>query len=165
MNDPQTTGSPVDSNHPRAGRRVVSGLGWPRPSGTRRASSRVVARIDGSPGSLATLRRAVAQARLRHAALEVVDAIPDNASAGAEAEACAMLERMIAQEYPEGLTVPVRCRVERGEPAQVLARASAGAELLVMCADSRPGDDEAPGDILRRVLRTVSCPVDTCTAR
>ena len=52
------------------------------------------------------------QARLRHAAVEVVHAIPDNAGAGAEARA--MLDRIITQEYPEGLTVPVRLRVERG---------------------------------------------------
>jgi len=50
----------------------------------------------------------VAQARLRHAALEVVHAAPDNASAGAEAEAHAMLERIITQEYPEG-RVTGRC--------------------------------------------------------
>jgi nucleotide-binding universal stress UspA family protein len=124
----------------------------------------VVAGIDGSPGSLATPRRAVAQARLRHAALEVVHAIPDNASANADAEARAMLDRIITQEYPEGLTVPVRLRVERGEPAQVLARASAGAGLLVLSGESGPGDQGMPGDILRRVLRTAACPVDTCAA-
>jgi len=162
MNGPRTTGWPDDVVHSRKSSGVITGLGWPEPGGRREAPRRVVVGIDGSPGSLATLRRAVAQARRRHAGLEIVHAIPENASAGAEAEARDMLRRIVAREYPEGLTVPVRRRVERGEPARVLARASVGAELLVVCGESRPGNHGMSGDVLRRILRIASCPVDTC---
>jgi len=108
MDSARTTGWPADARRDRTAPRATTGLGWPEPGTTRQASSRVVAGIDGSPGSLATLRRAMAQARLRHAALEVVKAIPENASTGTVAGARAMLDRIIAREYPEGLTVPVR---------------------------------------------------------
>ena len=63
---------------------------------------------------------------------------------------------------PEGLTVPVRFRVELGEPPRVLARASVGAELLVLCDEPRPENPGMPSGILRRIVRTASCPVDTC---
>ena len=161
MNGSRMTGWPGEVIDSGKASRVITGLGWPEP-GRSEASHRVVVGIDGSPGSLATLRRAVAQARRRHADLEIVHAVPENASAGAVAEAHVMLGRMVAQEYPEGLTVPVRWRVERGEPARVLARASAGADLLVLCGESRPGNSGRPGDVLRRVLRIACCPVDSC---
>jgi hypothetical protein len=47
----------------------------------------------------------------------------------------------------------------------VLAAASVGAELLVLCPSSHPGHGEAPGGhVLQRVLGTLFCPVDTCAS-
>ena len=102
----------------------------------------------------------MAQARLRHAALEVVHAAPDNASAGADAEAHAMLERIITQGIPRagyrslfipamrGESAPAR-RADRAEPAPVpVTMSPALAGLRRRLAQ----------ELRRRRLRPTRCP-------
>ena len=95
------------------------------------ASRRVVVGVDGSPGSAAAFRCAASQARQRNASLDVVCVISGDADAAAARQARAMLGELTRRECPLGAGVPVRLRVERGDPQVVLLLVSAGAELLI----------------------------------
>lgn len=95
---------------------------------------RVVAGVDGSSNSVAALREAVAQARDRGAELDLVMVVPESASGAEVSRALTTLDAIVAGEYPRGVRVKIRRRVERGDPAPVLLRASADAELLVIGA-------------------------------
>jgi len=138
---------------------VSAGLARTRCRPPRRA---LVVGVDGSPDSVAALRHAVAQARQLDAELEVVRVIPGHARESADAEARAMLGQIIGQQFPDGLTVPVRCRVKRGEPARVLAAVCAGADLLVIGARGRGHARMPGGHTVQRVLDTASCSADVC---
>jgi hypothetical protein len=92
---------------------------------------RVVVGVDGAPGSAAALQRAVSRARQRNAMLDVVYVLPDGADARASTMARVMLGEFCRQACPYGAGVPVRLRVERGDPEVVLLLVSAGAELLI----------------------------------
>jgi nucleotide-binding universal stress UspA family protein len=129
----------------------------------QRKPRRVVAGVDGSPNSVAALRRAVAQARLRHADLDIVCIIPNDADAQAAAAALAMLHDSVARISPDGLDVPTRLRVERGQPATALLVVSAGAELLVIGARARSEHGNMfGGRTVPRCLEYAPCQVDIC---
>jgi nucleotide-binding universal stress UspA family protein len=116
--------------------------------------------VDGSPNSLAALGRAIAQARLRHAGLDVVRVIPEDAGEPAAAAARAGLRELIARLGPD---VPVRLRVERGDPAAVLLVVSAGAELLVIGARAHSAHGNMfGGGTVPRCLDYAQCHVDVC---
>ena len=91
----------------------------------------VVVVVDGSPGSGEALRQAASQARQRNALLDIVHVVPD----GTDVTACIMakvkLGEFTRRECPYGTGVPVRLRVECGEPHAVLLLAAAEAELLI----------------------------------
>lgn len=121
---------------------------------------RVVVGVDGSPNSLAALRRAIAQAHLRNAELHVIRVIPEDADEPTAAAAQAALRDLIARFGPD---VPVRLRVERGEPAAVLLVVSAGAELLVIGARAHSAHGNLfGGDTVPRCLDYAQCHVDVC---
>jgi nucleotide-binding universal stress UspA family protein len=129
----------------------------------RRRAHRVVVGVDGSPNSLAALGRAITQARLRDAELDVVRVIPEDAGEPAAAAARAALREFIARIGPGGPDVPVRLRVERGKPAAVLLVVSAGAELLVIGARSHSAHGNMfGGDTVPRCLDYAQCHVDVC---
>jgi nucleotide-binding universal stress UspA family protein len=107
-------------------------------------SSRIVVGVDGSPGSRAALRWALAQARLTGATVEAVTAwqnpivydgwipeAPDHAAVAAAAgRALAETVAEVAESGSE--PVDVRTAVAEGPAAPVLLAAAAGAELLVV---------------------------------
>ena len=128
-----------------------------------RHTHRVVVGVDGSPNSLAALGRAIAQARLRNAELDAVRVVPEDADEPAAAAAQAALRELIARFGPDGPDVPVRLRVERGEPAAVLLIVSAGAELLVIGARAHSAHGNMfGGDTVPRCLDYAQCHVDVC---
>lgn len=127
--------------------------------------SRVVVGVDGSPGSLAALRRAAVEARTRGARLRVVHAYhphlstypygaaahygvptfrvdrpeppPDESRDGARR----LLRRWVAESLPGPANPPAGIDLipAAGRPWQVLTEAAAGADLLVIGAGEHSG--------------------------
>ena len=107
---------------------------------------RIVVGVDGSQGSRAALRWAIEEARLRGASVEVVTAYsmsyvamnPEFAYLEADPEALVtrvkeMQASVIAEESTGGASdVTLVQRVVPGPAAAALAKAAAGAELLVV---------------------------------
>jgi hypothetical protein len=91
----------------------------------------VVVVVDGSPESGAALRQAASQARQRNALLDIVCIVADGAAGPASILAKVRLGEFTRRECPHGMGVPVRLRVERGDPQRVLPEVAAGAELLI----------------------------------
>jgi nucleotide-binding universal stress UspA family protein len=117
---------------------------------TRPAVQRVVVGIDGSPGADAALDWAIAEARLRHAELDVFHVwsfpmtayVPGTASAqitigGMEGGAYDILDVALAARDLDGLAV--HRRVREGSVADVLTKAADDADLLVVGARGRGG--------------------------
>ena len=98
---------------------------WP---GHRRV---VVVVVDGSPESGAALRQAASQARQRNALLDIVCIVPDGTDGPASILARVKLGEFTRHECPHGMGVPVRLRVERGDPQLMLPQVAAEAELLI----------------------------------
>lgn len=107
----------------------------------------IVVGVDGSPGSKAALRWALAEARLRGTALEAVHAwMPPYVAAGLglapvideeylrahREKAEEMLDTVLAEVADEAKGVDVRRVVAEGPAAQVLVERAAGADLLVV---------------------------------
>ena len=103
----------------------------PGPAVGRPARRRIVVAVDGSPGSAAALQRAASQARQRQASLNVVYVLPADAGPEACTAARATLGKFTRQALPLGAGVPVRLRIERGNPAVAVLLAGAGAELII----------------------------------
>jgi hypothetical protein len=91
----------------------------------------VVVVVDGSPESGAALRQAASQARQRNALLDIVCIVPDGTIGPASILARVKLGEFTRRECPYGMGVPVRLRVERGDPQKVLPEVAAEAELLI----------------------------------
>jgi hypothetical protein len=91
----------------------------------------VVVVVDGSPESGPALRQAASQARQRNALLDIICVVPDGTDGPASILARVKLGEFTRRECPYGMGVPVRLRVERGDPQRVLPEAAAGAELLI----------------------------------
>lgn len=103
---------------------------------------RIVVGVDGSSHSLAALRWACDEARLRHDSLELVAAwsIPsaalDIASEdvvgvllGAAEEAIVAARKEVASRGPD---LEVKTEVRQGQPARILVEQAEGADLLVL---------------------------------
>ena len=91
----------------------------------------VVVVVDGSAESGAALRQAASQARQRNALLDIVCIVPDGTDGPASILARVKLGEFTRRECPYGMGVPVRLRVERGDPQRVLPEVAAEAELLI----------------------------------
>ncbi len=100
----------------------------------------VVLVVDGPPESGAALRQAASQARQRHALLDIVCIVPDGPDGPASIRARVKLGEFTRRECPHGIGVPVRLRVERGDPQKVLPEVAVEAELLINGL-RRPADD------------------------
>lgn len=125
----------------------------------------VVVGVSGSRNSMAALRRAVGQARLQMAALEIVHVIraADDAGDAAAAAAGDWLNRTVRGAFPDGLRVPARRRIECGDPARVLVRLSRGADLLVIGSQTTPWQEHVlAGRTVSHCLDYAHCPVDVC---
>ncbi|MGO9077496.1 MAG: universal stress protein [Streptosporangiaceae bacterium] len=126
---------------------------------------RIVVGVDGSPNSIAALRRGAAHAAARHAELDVVHAVAADADPVVVAAGMDLLRSMIGGAFPDGLRVPARFVVEPGEPATVLVQLSAEAERVVIGARTAMTDGVPPRDgAVRRCLEGAWCPVDVCEA-
>ncbi|WP_055491135.1 universal stress protein [Streptomyces sp. TP-A0356] len=131
---------------------------------------RVVVGVDGSPSSYAALRWAVRQACLVGGTVDAVAAweLPGMfgwsgpaVDADVDEEAA---RQGLAQELTEVLgtepAAPVRPLVVRGNPVDVLLRASEGAEALVVGGRGRGGFARALlGSVSHHVALHANCPV------
>lgn len=157
-------------------------LSRPSPSPTssleeaQRTSRRVVVGVDDSPGSLAALRWALAEARLRDAGVHLVRAWRHSRSYGqgsvwslmdrsgatrkAAADAADSALERLAGESGGGNGVPVTWEAVEGHPAEVLVRVGDGAELLVVGMRGHGSfPDALPGSVSQHVAAHARCPV------
>jgi hypothetical protein len=104
----------------------------------------VVVVVDGSPESGPALRLAASQARQRNALLDIVCVVPGGTDGPASILARVKLGEFTRRECPYGMGVPVRLRVERGDPQRVLPEAAAGAELLINGLPGPPAVSDKP---------------------
>ena len=98
----------------------------------------------GFPESGAALRQAASQARQRNALLDIVCIVPDGTDGPASILARVKLGEFTRRECPYGMGVPVRLRVERGDPQRVLSEVAAEAELLINALPRPPAADDGP---------------------
>jgi nucleotide-binding universal stress UspA family protein len=130
------------------------------------ARRRVVAGVDGSPNSLLALRRAVFAARLCHACVELVLVLPSDATPATQMAGLRTLGMALRCEFPAGPGVPVRYTVECGDPAEILVKRSAGAELLVIGGPCHPAHGTFfSRDVAPYCLSHVAWPLDICASQ
>jgi nucleotide-binding universal stress UspA family protein len=123
----------------------------------------VVVGVDGSPNSLAALRRAGHEAGERGAGLLLVHVVPAQARHSAVTRGYQMLEMAMRCEFPDGPAVPFACVVDCGEPAEALVNRCAHAELLVI--GGRIHSDHGNllgGDVVPYCMRQARCPLVVC---
>lgn len=126
-------------------------------------SGTVVVGVNGSPNSIVALHRATDTARRLGADLEIVLAVAPQAGAPLVAAERDRLDRLLRREFPGGTGVPARCRVERGDPAVILLRASARARLLVLGAREHCADGGLFGSItVSRCVDNARCAIEIC---
>jgi nucleotide-binding universal stress UspA family protein len=123
----------------------------------------VVVGVDGSPNSLAALRRAGHEARERGAGLLLVHVVPAHAHHSAVTRGYRMLEMAVRYEFPDGLAVPLASVVDCGDPAHRLVKRCAHAELLVVGGriHSEHGN-LLGGDVVPYCMRQAPCPLVVC---
>jgi nucleotide-binding universal stress UspA family protein len=103
------------------------------------------------------------QAGQRHAELELAYVVAPGAGPPAIAAGIQQLTDVVGRAFPGGLGVPARLVVEPGEPAAVLVRLSASAELLVIGARAHSEEGNLLGGVtVPRCLDRAWCPVDIC---
>ncbi|WP_051301428.1 universal stress protein [Actinomadura rifamycini] len=127
----------------------------------------VVVGVDGSPNSLAALRRAAREAVDRHARLDVVrvlepadDRSPQRLRTLRE---WLRLRRLTAGALPNAQHLNTRLRVVHGTPGEALVDAAGHAELLVIGArtNSEHGNPLG-GDTVPVVREHARCPIVIC---
>ncbi|MEV0411686.1 universal stress protein [Streptomyces sp. NPDC050448] len=137
---------------------------------TSNETRRVVVGVDGSPASHEALRWAVRYARLIGATVDAVAAYDLPGAVGwsapavdadfDEKEAQQNLSDVIKTVLLQVGEVPLAARVLRGNPAQVLAEASVGAELLVVGSRGRGGFASLLlGSVSQQCALHAACPV------
>jgi nucleotide-binding universal stress UspA family protein len=145
---------------------------------TEPAQQRIVVGVKRSAASLAALRWAAAEARLRHAILHVVHAwepaarrasyaiLGDNPVGGQERlrakdNLAAIMRAAFGTEVPAGITA----EIAEGMAERVLAQRSRDAGLLVLGATADAGMTGRPaGPVIRACMRSARCPLVIITA-
>lgn len=145
---------------------------------TEPAQQRIVVGVKRSAASLAALRWAAAEARLRQATLHVVHAwepaarrasyaiLGDSPAGGQERlrardNLAAMMCAAFGAEVPDGMTA----EIAEGMAERVLAHRSRDAGLLVLGAAADAGVTGRPaGPVIRACMRSASCPLVIITA-
>ncbi len=135
--------------------------------------SKIVVGVDGSVGSRAALRWAVAEARLRRAPLEVVSvwqfpvmttlpafgAMPPPENLGGEAES-SLLAVLAEEEVTSTEEAPVSTIVAEGSPAAALIEAASDADLLVVGSRGHGGfTGMLLGSVSQHCVGHARCPV------
>jgi len=145
---------------------------------TEPAQQRIVVGVKRSAASLAALRWAAAEARLRHVALHVVHAwepavrrasyaVLDDSPAGgqerlrAKDNLAAIMRAAFGTEEPAGMTA----EIAEGMAERVLTHRSREAGLLVLGAAADAGMTGRPaGPVIRACIRSAKCPLVIITA-
>jgi nucleotide-binding universal stress UspA family protein len=137
-------------------------------------STKIVVGVDGSTSSRAALRWAVRQAMLTGGTVEAVMAwqlpmilrtsawapIYVDEAAGLEEDARKTLDAVISGEIEPGDSQLVTARVVQGDPAQVLRRAAADADLLVLGSRGHGSfADALVGSVGQYCVHHAHCPV------
>jgi nucleotide-binding universal stress UspA family protein len=126
----------------------------------------VIVGVDGSPNSIAALRRAADEAKRRGARLDVIRVAGDRGQwllSPARVAAWLRLRRLVARQLPKTQHITTRLRLAYGSPAGVLIRAADHAELLVVGARGHaPNSSLLGGDTVPRVLSASPCEVVVC---
>ncbi|SNS11379.1 universal stress protein [Actinomadura mexicana] len=127
----------------------------------------VVVGVDGSPNSMAALRRAAREAAERRARLDVIRVMePGDAPARRPFRAVKewlRLRRLVARLIPRSRHLTTRLRVLHGEPGVVLAEAAGRAELLVVGARAHSEHgNPLGGDTVPVVRERARCEVVIC---
>jgi nucleotide-binding universal stress UspA family protein len=139
---------------------------------------RIVVGVKRSAGSVAALRWAAAEARLRHTTLHVVHAwepAPGRASYAILGDSHASgQERLRAREhlaaimraaFGTGVPAGVTAEVAEGMAERILAHRSRDASLLVLGAAADAGVTGRPaGPVIRACMRSARCPLVIITA-
>ncbi len=133
---------------------------------------RIVVGVDGSPGSLAALRWAAAEARLRGAAVEVLHAFHVPYAGGSpvmplmlEAEdfrecAEALLDKTVGEVDDSDLPVPIVTHAVEGPAPTVLVEAGRDASMVVVGARGHGGlTGMLIGSVSRQVSEHATVPV------
>ncbi|MEU1891218.1 universal stress protein [Streptomyces pristinaespiralis] len=134
------------------------------------AAPRIVVGVDGSASSQEALRWAARQAELIRGVVEAVcawEAPSESGWAGPATEPGFDLEQArrgfteeIRTVFGDDKPVEVREMLVRGDPSEVLVRASEGAELLVVGSRGRGGFGRAMlGSVSQRCAQHAACPV------
>ncbi|MFB4298528.1 universal stress protein [Actinomadura sp. NTSP31] len=125
----------------------------------------VVVGVDGSPNSLAALRRAAREAVERHARLDVVRVLAPGTGPNPlrTAKEWLRLRDLVAHATPRSQHLTTRLLVRRGRPGETLAKAAEHAELLVIGAraNSEHGNPFG-GDTVPVARELARCPVVIC---
>ena len=145
---------------------------------TEPAPQRIVVGVKRSAASLAALRWAAAEARLRHATLHVVHAwepaarrasyaiLGDSPVGGQERlrardNLAAIMRAAFGAEVPAGTTA----EITEGMAERVLVHRSRDAGLLVLGATADAGTTGRPaGPVIRACMRSARCPLVIITA-
>ena len=145
---------------------------------TEPAQQRIVVGVKRSAASLAALRWAAAEARLRHATLHVVHAwepaarrasyaiLGDSPAGGQERlrardNLAAVMLAAFGADMPTGITA----EITEGMAERVLADRSRDADLLVLGAAADAGMTGRPaGPVIRACMRSARCPLVIITA-
>lgn len=130
----------------------------------------VLVGVDGTPNSIAALRRAATEARRRRAVLEAVYVLQPDMRAGnspgtdrVASSARATLQHTVETVVGTRPDVPVKLRVVLGDPGEVLPRLADRAELLVIGARSDPEHLHPLGGVtIPAVLGSSPCEVVVC---
>lgn len=127
----------------------------------------VVVGVDGSPNSLAALRRAAEEADQRHARLDVIRVVsPDEHASPRFLWTIARwlrLRSLVAHAIPRAQHITTRLRIAYGRPRQVLPKAASRAELLVIGAREHSArGNPLGGETVPAVLASAPCEVLVC---
>ncbi len=118
---------------------------------------------DGSPNSSVALRRAIEEAKRRHARLDVVRVIPRIGGFLRIPAAWLRLRNEVARLIPRAQHITTRLRIVRGGAGEELPRIAERAEVLVIGArlNARYGKPLG-GDTVPAVLSAAPCEVIVC---
>ncbi|MEW2360192.1 universal stress protein [Spirillospora sp. NPDC029432] len=127
----------------------------------------VIVGVDGSPNSIAALRRAAAEARLRQARLDVVRILVPGSGAYSRPRdrigEWLRLRSLVARTVPLSQHVTTRLRIARGRPGEVLSAASAHGELVVIGARAHSEyGNPLGGDTVPAVWEHTRCELIVC---